>query len=107
MVSRWLDPHEERVWRRYRRMVTLLEGRLARELTGATGLSMAEYTVLSNLAEAEERRFRVTELAEKMQWEQSRLSHQLRRMEEHAAWSPASKPRPMLAAPWLPSPESG
>ena len=82
MVSRWLDPREERVWRRYRRMVTLLEGRLAHELTDATGLSMAEYTVLSNLAEAEERRFRVTELAEKMQWEQSRLSHQLRRMEE-------------------------
>ena len=52
------------------------------KLTDATGLSMAEYTVLSNLAEAEERRFRVTELAEKMQWEQSRLSHQLRRMEE-------------------------
>lgn len=82
MVSRWLNPTEERVWRRYRRMVTLLEGRLATELAEATGLSMADYTVLSNLVEAEGRRFTVTALAEHMQWSQSRLSHQLRRMEE-------------------------
>ena len=106
MVSRWLDPREERVWRRYRRMVTLLEGQLARELTDATGLSMAEYTVLSNLAEAEERRFRVTELAEKMQWEQSRLSHQLRRMEERGMVS-RKRAETDARAPWLPSPESG
>lgn len=82
MVSRWLDPTEERVWRRFRRMVTLVEGRLAAELTDATGLSMADYTVLSNLVEAESRSFRVTALAEHMQWSQSRLSHHLRRMEE-------------------------
>lgn len=82
MVSRWLDPVEERAWRAYRRMFTLLEARLAAELTENTGLSMADYTVLSNLVEADERRWRVTELAEHMQWSQSRLSHQLRRMEE-------------------------
>lgn len=45
-------------------------------------MSMADYSVLSNLAEADERRFRITELAKHMQWSQSRLSHQLRRMEE-------------------------
>jgi ADP-ribose pyrophosphatase YjhB (NUDIX family) len=33
-------------------MFTLLEGRLARELAEETGLSMADYTVLSNLVEA-------------------------------------------------------
>ena len=63
-------------------MFTLLEGRLARELTAETGLSMADYTVLSNLVEADERTWRVTELADHMQWSQSRLSHQIRRMEE-------------------------
>jgi len=70
------------VWRRYRRMAALVEGRLALELSDATGLSMADYTVLSNLVEADERSFRVTALAERMQWSQSRLSHHLRRMEE-------------------------
>ena len=82
MVSRWLNPTEERIWRRYRRMVTLLDARFAAELAEASGLSMADYTVLSNLVEAEDRRFRVTALAEHMQWSQSRLSHHLRRMEE-------------------------
>ena len=62
-------------------MFTLLEGRLARELTEETGMSMADYTVLSNLVEAEDRSWRITGLAEHMQWSQSRLSHQILRME--------------------------
>lgn len=82
MVSRWLDADEERAWRAYRRMFTRLESRLAQELAAETGLSMADYTVLSNLVEAEGRRARVTELADQMQWSQSRVSHQLRRMED-------------------------
>jgi DNA-binding MarR family transcriptional regulator len=82
MTSQWLDPGEERAWRAYRRMFTLLEARLARELATETGLSMADYTVLSNLVEVEGRRWRITALAEYLQWSQSRLSHQLSRMEE-------------------------
>lgn len=62
-------------------MFTLLESRLAGELNEETGLSMADYTVLSNLVEAEDRRWRITGLAEHMQWSQSRLSHQILRME--------------------------
>lgn len=82
MTTRWLKPVEDRAWRRFRRMFTMLEGRLARELTEETGLSMADYTVLSNLVEADERRWRITELAQHMQWSQSRLSHQILRMEK-------------------------
>lgn len=81
MTSRWLNESEDRAWRRYRRMFTLLETTLARELDAETGLSMADYTVLSNLVEAEERRWRISELARHMGWSQSRLSHHLRRME--------------------------
>ena len=62
-------------------MFTLLEARLAQELIDGTGLSMADYSVLTNLVEAENRRWRVTELADHMRWSQSRLSHQVRRME--------------------------
>src|SRR5919106_5431283 len=82
VTARWLNPLEDRAWRGFRRMFTVLEGRLARELTDETGLSMADYTVLSNLVEADQRRWRITELAEHMQWSQSRLSHQIRRMEK-------------------------
>lgn len=81
MLQKWLTPGEERAWRAYRRMFTLLEAELASELSAKTGLSMSDYTVLSNLAEAEDRRFRVTALAAYMTWSQSRLSHQIRRME--------------------------
>ncbi len=82
MTSRWLDPTEDRAWRGFRRLFTLLEARLSRDLAEDSELSMADYTVLSNLVEAEGRRWRVSALAERMQWSQSRLSHQLRRMEE-------------------------
>ena len=81
MVSRWLSKDEERAWRAYRRMFTMLEARLGRELS-VTGLSMADYTVLSNLVEVEDRRWRITELADYMGWSQSRLSHHLARMEQ-------------------------
>jgi DNA-binding MarR family transcriptional regulator len=82
MTSQWLEGTEDRAWRSYRRMVTLLESRLARDLAEHSDLSMADYTVLSNLVEVEGRRWRITALAERMQWSQSRLSHQIRRMEE-------------------------
>lgn len=82
MNEKWLDETEERAWRAYRRMFTLLEARLASELAEHTGLSMADYTVLSNLVEVEGRRWRLTALAEHIRWSQSRLSHQITRMEE-------------------------
>lgn len=82
MTSRWLEPEEDRAWRTYRRLFTLLESRLAKDLAEDSDLSMADYTVLSNLVEAEGRRWRVSELAEYMQWSPSRLSHQLTRMEK-------------------------
>jgi len=62
-------------------MFTLLEARLARDLADDSGLSVADYTVLSNLVDVEERRWRLTALAQYMQWSQSRLSHQINRME--------------------------
>ena len=82
MTSKWLDQTEERAWRAYRRMFTLLEAQLGRELAAETGLSMADYTVLSNLVEVDDRRYRITALADYVQWSQSRLSHHLTRMEE-------------------------
>ncbi len=81
VTSRWMDDTENRAWRGYRRMFTLLEARLARDLADDSGLSVADYTVLSNLVDVEERRWRLTALAQHMQWSQSRLSHQINRME--------------------------
>lgn len=77
----WLDEREHRAWRGYLRANTLLSARLNRELQRHAELSNADYEVLVNLSEAADRRLRPFELGEAMQWEKSRLSHHLKRME--------------------------
>jgi DNA-binding MarR family transcriptional regulator len=78
---RWLDPEEDRAWRGYMRMRTLLNAQIVRDLGRESGLSGPDYDVLSNLSEAEGRRARLGELAAHMAWSRSRLSHHITRME--------------------------
>jgi DNA-binding MarR family transcriptional regulator len=63
-------------------MRALLDLRITRDLAADSGLSDADYDVLSNLSETPEHRLRLNQLAEHMLWSKSRLSHQLTRMEE-------------------------
>ena len=79
--TRWLDPTEERAWRGYRRMFLLLNARVAHDLAADAGLSEADYDVLSSVSEADGRHERLTTLAARMLWSQSRLSHHIARME--------------------------
>jgi DNA-binding MarR family transcriptional regulator len=78
----WLSDDEQLAWRGFLRMHTLVQGRLRRHLQQDTDLSLADYEVLVNLSEAPEGALRSYQLAEEMQWEASRLSHHLRRMEQ-------------------------
>ncbi len=78
----WLDEDEQRAWRAYRRMVLLVDSAVARELGQQSALSMPDYQVLSALSEAEGHRRRLTELAARMQWSASRLSHHVTRMQQ-------------------------
>lgn len=79
--ERWLDEAEHRAWLGYRRMRLWLDAQIARDLAEDSGLSMADYDVLSALASAADRRGRSTEIAGRMLWSKSRLSRQLDRME--------------------------
>ncbi|NBE81314.1 MULTISPECIES: MarR family winged helix-turn-helix transcriptional regulator [Micromonospora] len=79
---RWLDEREQSAWRGYRRMRRLLDLELARELMRDAGLSEPDYDVLSDLAETPDRRLRLSELADRMLWSRSRLSHHLTRMQQ-------------------------
>jgi DNA-binding MarR family transcriptional regulator len=79
---RWLNDAEMRAWRGYRRMRALLDLELARDLARDSGLSEADYDVLSDLSEAPGRRMRLTELATRMLWSKSRLSHHITRMQQ-------------------------
>ncbi|MDP4511028.1 MarR family winged helix-turn-helix transcriptional regulator [Nonomuraea turcica] len=79
---RWLNEREYRAWLGYRRMRLLLDAQIARDLQRDSGLSEADYDVLSALSARESRRWRLQELADRMLWSKSRLSRHVSRMEE-------------------------
>jgi DNA-binding MarR family transcriptional regulator len=79
-TRRWLTPDEEATWRAFRRMLVAVTERTTKDLS-TTNLSMPDYDVLSTLADREDHRWGLRELAEKMEWSRSRLSHQIGRMQ--------------------------
>ena len=81
MTGTWLSDDEQRVWRTYLRMSSLLPAALNRELQQDSGLTLPEYEVLVQLSEAPQHRLRPFQICDALTWEQSRLSHQLTRME--------------------------
>ena len=80
-MSRWLTEEEQRAWRGLLRMTSQLNARANRLLQEEYGISLADYEVLVALSEAPEGRLRVFEVADALAWEQSRVSHQLARMQ--------------------------
>ncbi len=81
MSGTWLTAEEQRAWRTYVRMSSLLLAQLNRQLQRDSGLTLPEYEVLVQLSEAPGHRLRPFQICEALNWEQSRLSHQLTRME--------------------------
>jgi DNA-binding MarR family transcriptional regulator len=79
--TRWLAPDQLRAWRAFLRMQSQLDARLNRQLQADSGLSLADYDVLVQLTDTAEGRLRPYELQRLLQWEQSRLSHHLTRMQ--------------------------
>ena len=80
-MNRWLTEEEQRAWRGLLRMTSQLNARMNRQLLQDYGVSLADYGVLVVLSEAPEGRLRVFEVADALAWEQSRVSHQLARMQ--------------------------
>ncbi|HEY2669802.1 MAG TPA: MarR family winged helix-turn-helix transcriptional regulator [Rugosimonospora sp.] len=68
-------------WRALLDTTTELRRVLGAQLVQESSLSPADYQVLLALSEAEGRRLRSSELAATIDWERSRLSHHLARME--------------------------
>ena len=76
-----MDATELRVWRDFVETGDHLRALLASRLQAESDLSTGDYAVLLALAEASGTRIRSSELAEHVNWERSRLSHHLGRME--------------------------
>jgi DNA-binding MarR family transcriptional regulator len=76
-----LDEREARMWRAFYEMHRHLDKAIDRQLADA-GLSTADYDLLVPLSEAPGDGLRARDLANHVGWDRSRLSHQLRRMEQ-------------------------
>ena len=100
----WLSAEEARAWLGYRRMHALLDLQISRDLARDSGLSEADYDVLSTLSESPEQMLRLGDLAAHMLWSKSRLSHHITRMQQRDAdaeqHQPAVQPhQPLRARP--------
>jgi DNA-binding MarR family transcriptional regulator len=78
----WLNDQEQRAWRAFLDVTRELPAELNRQLTRDAGLSGADYALLVPLSEASESRLRPRDLGRQVDWDRSRLSHQIRRMQE-------------------------
>src|ERR1700741_5656012 len=87
MTGTWLSDDAQRPWRTYLRMSSLLPAALNRELQQDSGLTLPEYEVLVQLSETPQHRLRPFQICDALNWEQSRLSHQLTRMERRGLGS--------------------
>ncbi|HEX2143926.1 MAG TPA: MarR family transcriptional regulator [Glycomyces sp.] len=78
--TEWLSPEEQHSWRAFVRLNQKLTARLGSELQAQSKLSGADFSVLVALTDDSSGRLRFQELAKTVDWEQSRLSHQIARM---------------------------
>jgi len=82
MPAKLLSPQELRIWHAFKVMGDDVMERVGRDITTATGLSGADFGVLSRLAALGKGEMRQQALAESLGWDKSRLSHHLTRMQQ-------------------------
>jgi len=76
----WLSPAQQETWRAYMGLSLQLTYEMNRQLSEDADLSLADYSVLVALADSDDGRRGLTDLASEIGWERSRLSHHLKRM---------------------------
>lgn len=78
----WLSEHENAAWRSFLALSRGMERAIDRQLQRDSELSSSEYHVLVPLSESKEGSMASRELLRHLDWERSRLSHMLSRMEK-------------------------
>jgi DNA-binding MarR family transcriptional regulator len=76
----WLSEDEAQSWRTFIRLHQKLSRHLTADLQAQSGLSGADFEILVALTDVTDGRVRFQDLAEEIDWERSRLSHQVARM---------------------------
>lgn len=77
----WLADDQQHAWRTWLAVSAQLPAALHRQLQRDSRLSLQDFSVLVHLAETADPHVRISDLAEALQWERSRLSHHIKRME--------------------------
>lgn len=88
----WLAPAEARAWRAFLLASQLLLDQLDRELLHDAGLPHTYYGILVVLSEQPDRSLRMSEIADRLCFSKSRLSHAIARLEERGWVERASCP---------------
>lgn len=78
----WLSELEQDAWQAIRLLGQPVYSALNSDLFNKMKLTMADYQVMVTLARSETRSLHMQDLLEYTEWSKSRLSHQVRRMEE-------------------------
>lgn len=79
-TPRWLTSEQKAAWDSFIRMQETLIGRLSRRIQADSRMSASDYIVLASLTERGGGRMRFLDLAKLVEWEKSRMSHQVGRM---------------------------
>ncbi|WP_339807995.1 MarR family transcriptional regulator [Paenibacillus sp. FSL R7-0337] len=77
-----LNEEEMRIWNMWKGSYKRIFGRVVKDMSEQTGLSEGDFGVLDRLVQFGEGKLRQQELADSMDWDKSRLSHHLTRMEK-------------------------
>ncbi|ACQ81794.1 transcriptional regulator, MarR family [Beutenbergia cavernae DSM 12333] len=75
-----LSDSERETWTTYITAATRLQRAIDVDLQSRSGISASEFEILSSLWDAAEHRLRISELAARIDWERSRVSHLVKRM---------------------------
>lgn len=84
--TRWLDDEEQELWRLLLGAVRKINRGMDETLKAGGEVSASEFAVLVALSEAPEQRLRLHELCTQLEWDRSRASHQVTRMEKRACF---------------------
>ncbi|CAM4250479.1 MarR family transcriptional regulator [Paenibacillus typhae] len=77
-----LNEDEMQIWNMWKGSFKRVFGRVVKEMSDHTGLSEGDFGVLDRLVQFGNGKLRQQELADSMDWDKSRLSHHLTRMEK-------------------------
>jgi DNA-binding MarR family transcriptional regulator len=77
----WLDERERAVWLRFVRAASAVLADLDHQLQRDAGVAHSHFLILSTISMAPDRELGVSELAGRLRYSPSRLSHALRRLE--------------------------